>query len=51
MNCYKCPKRIGNPCKPLDVRLELESVEWNELVFYVPDECQEGSVSCEEPRQ
>lgn len=42
MNCYKCPNRIGNLCKPLDVRLELESVERNELVFYVPEGCQEG---------
>lgn len=47
MNCYKCPKRIGNLCKPLDVRLELESVERNELVFYKPKECQEGK-SCKE---
>jgi len=40
MNCYKCPNRIGNHCKPLDVRLELESVERNELVFYKPEECE-----------
>lgn len=47
MNCYKCPKRIGNLCKPLDVRLELESVEWDKLVFYKPKECEEGK-SCKE---
>ncbi len=40
MNCYKCPNRIGNLCKPLDVRLELESVEQNELLFYKPEECE-----------
>lgn len=46
MNCYKCPERIGNLCKPLDVRLELKSVDDGVLVFYVPKECKEGK-SCQ----
>jgi hypothetical protein len=41
INCAKCKNRIGNHCKELDKRLNLEKFE-KELVFEQPENCPGG---------